>query len=266
MSNVRILKSEDRWETQMGSFIFSGNRVVFRGKDLHTDLADMDWMALYLFSITGQRFTPAQLRVFNALWTTTSYPEPRLWNNRVCALAGTARSTGVLAITAGMAISEAGIYGRRASIRAIDFIVQTKRAVEQGADLLECIKKELKKFRGVYGYGRPLTREDERIPHLLKLIKETGLDKGEHVKLAFEIERLLLKGRWRLHMNFSALASAIAADMGLSPRQYYLFMIPCFVAGMLPCFIEANEKPEGGFFPLRCERIAYEGAPRRSWN
>ncbi|MBI3345250.1 MAG: hypothetical protein HY028_10425 [Gammaproteobacteria bacterium] len=259
-----LFENEDRLVTKMGGW-FPGERVVIRGQDLHVDLADMDWMELYLYSITGRRFREAQLKALNGLWRTTSYPEPRLWNNRVCALAGTVRSTGVLAITAGMAVSEAGIYGRRASIRAIDFLVRTKKALDQGADLSECIKKELERYRGIYGYGRPVTREDERIPHLLNLIKEAGLEQGPYIRMVFEIERLLLEGRWRMNMNFSALASAIACEIDLSPREYYLFMIPCFVAGMLPCFIEASEKPEGSFFPLSCERLRHEGAPRRSW-
>lgn len=260
-----LLQTEGRLTTRMGAAFPGEGRVVFRGKDLHADLADLDWMELYLYSITGRRFNETQIKVLNGLWKTTSYPEPRLWNNRVCALAGTSRSTGVLAITAGMAISEAGIYGRRASIRAIDFLVRTKKALDQGADLLDCIKKELERHRNIYGYGRPVTREDERIPHLLDLIKGTGLEQGPYVRLVFEIERLLLEGRWRMHMNFSALASAIACEVGLSPWEYYLFMIPCFVAGMLPCFIDAVEKPEGSFFPLSCERLRYEGTPRRSW-
>ena len=259
-----LIENEGRWVTKMGG-LFPGERAVMRGQDLHIDLADMDWMELYLYSITARRFGALQLRALNGLWRTTSYPDPRIWNNRVCALAGTARSTGVLAATAGMAVSEAGIYGRRASIRAIDFLVRTKNALGQGTDLLECIKKELERHRNIYGYGRPVTREDERIPHLLNLIKEAGLEQGSYVRMVFEIERLLLEGRWRMHMNFSALASAIACEIGLSPREYYLFMIPCFVAGMLPCFIDAVEKPEGVFFPLDCERLRYEGASRRSW-
>ncbi len=259
-----LLENEDRLVTNMGG-MFPGERVVMRGQDLHVDLADMDWMALYLYSITGRRFSAIQLKALNGLWKITSYPEPRIWNNRVTALAGTSRSTGVLGITAGMAVSEAGIYGRRASIRAIDFLVRTKKAVDQGAALLECITRELKNYRNIYGYGRPVAREDERLPHMLNLVNETGLERGPYVQMALEIERLLLQGRWRMHMNFSALASAIACEMGLSPREYYLFMIPCFVAGMLPCFIEACEKIEGSFFPLTCERINYEGAAQRRW-
>ena len=261
-----LLEREDRLITNMGGVVFSDNHVVLRGYDLHVDLADMDWMALYLFGITGRRFTPAQLRVLNAIWTTTSYPEPRLWNNRICAIAGTARSTGALAVGAAVAVSEASIYGRRPDIRAIDFLLRTRSALDQGADLLEHLTHELHQYRNIYGYGRPITREDERIPHLMKIVMEAGLDQGPYVLLAFGVEKLLLAGRWRLHMNVAALDAALGADMGMSAREYYLFMIPCFVAGMLPCLIDGATQPEGGFLPLRCERISYEGAPRRTWN
>ncbi len=260
----RLLESEDNWVTRMGAW-FPGERVVFRGQDLHVDLGDLDWMELYLYSITERRFTPPQLKVLNAFWTYTSFPDPRLWANRVAALAGTARSTGALGISAAIGVSEASIYGRRPDIRAIDFLLRTKQKLDKGMQLQVLIKQELKKYRSVYGYGRPITREDERIPHMLGLIKHLGLDQGTYVQLAFEVEKILLEGGWRLHMNVASLYAALAADMGFTRRQYYLFMIPCFTAAMLPCFIDAAEKTEGTFFPLRCTRITYTGVPQRHW-
>lgn len=260
----QLLDNEDRWLTSMGAW-FPGERVVFRGQDLHADLGDMAWMELYLYSITGRRFSKTQLKVLNAIWTYTSFPDPRLWNNRVAALAGTARSTGVLGISAAIAVSEASIYGRRPGIRAIDFLIRIKNKLEQGADLKTLITCELKKYRRIFGYGRPITREDERILPLRKLLEETGLAQGPYILLAFEVEKTLLEGERRVHMNIASLYAAVAADFGFTAREYYLFMIPCFIAGMLPCFIDTMEKPEGLFFPLRCERINYEGAVRRQW-
>ena len=88
----KLLENENHWETRMGGW-FPGERVVYRGQDLHVDLKDMSWMELYVYGITGRRFDEKQLKILNAIWANTSYPEPRLWNNRVAALAGTARST-----------------------------------------------------------------------------------------------------------------------------------------------------------------------------
>ncbi|ABA57769.1 hypothetical protein Noc_1268 [Nitrosococcus oceani ATCC 19707] len=260
-----LFENEDHWRTAMGAW-FPGERVVFRGKDLFKELKDLPWMGLLLYGITGRIPNGKQIRLFDGIWTLcTSYPDPRLWNNRVAALAGTTRSTAALALSAGNAVSEASIYGRRPDIRAIDFLLRVKCQLEAGAEIEEIVIKELKKYKIIPGYGRPITRKDERIEPLLSLAEEIDFSHGPYVKLAFMIEETLLQGRRRLHMNIAALAAALAADQGLSCREYYHYSILSFSAGMLPCYVEAVRKPEGVFFPLSCDRIQYKGKPRRVW-
>ncbi|HJV82210.1 hypothetical protein [Noviherbaspirillum sp.] len=256
--NVGVLKS------RMGAF-FPGSHVIFRGHDLHTELKDMDWVELYMFGITGRRFSRAQLRLLHSLWTYTSYPDVRLWNNRVAALAGSVRSTGNLGVAAALAVSEASIYGRGIDMRAIDFLLRTRKCLAEGANLEMCIREELDTHRSIAGYGRPLINGDERNQHLLALNKELGLGEGPYLKLAFEIEQFLFEGRLRMKMNYGGLAAALVADLGFSPRDYYLFSFPAFLAGMQPCLIEASEHPEGTLYPISCSDILYEGRPRRPW-
>lgn len=253
-----------RLVTSAGAF-FPSERAVFRGCDLHTSLKDMDWLELYVFGFTGRRYTNQQMKVLHALWTYTSYPDARLWNNRVAALAGTARSTGNLGIAAAMAISEAKIYGRGVDMRAIEFLTRIKMQVDAGADMTELVQLEIKHQRGIAGYGRPIVSGDERIAPMMVLVRELGLDGGSHLKLAFDVEKILLAGRWRLHMNYAALAAALAADFGMSPHEYYYYGIPAFLAGMPPCYQDAVEKPEGQLFPLPCRVMLYEGVARRRW-
>lgn len=260
-----LTKNENRWATSMGGW-FPGERVVFRGFDLHHDLRDMSWMALYVFGLTGKKFNSQQLKVLNAIWTYTSFPDPRLWNNRVAALAGTARSTPTLAISAATAVSEATIYGHRPNIKAMNFLFRAKQGVGNDIDLLSIIKKELKDKRVVAGYGRPIYREDERIVHMNKLLVDVGMDQGEYVLLAKDIEKILLEGRWRFRMNIAALAAAITADMGFSVRDFLIFTIPSFLAGMPPCYLDTKEKEEGMFFPFSCARLNYKGVAQRKWN
>ena len=250
--------------TSAGAF-FPGERAVFRGHDLHTSLKDMDWLELYLFGITGRRFTPQQMKVLHAIWTYTSYPDTRLWNNRVAALAGTARSTGNLGIAAALAVSEAQIYGRGVDMRTSEFLIRARIQVDTGADLAELVRAELKRQRGIAGYGRPITSGDERIVPMMALVREQKLDGGSHLKLAFEVEKILLAGRWRLHMNYAALAAALTADFGLTLHEYYFFVIPAFLAGMPPCYLDAADKAEGLLFPLPCRVMSYEGVPHRRW-
>ena len=256
--HVGVLKS------RMGTF-YPGDHVIFRGHDLHVDLKDMDWVELYVFGITGRRFTPQQVRLMHALWTYTSYPDVRLWNNRVAALAGSSRSTGTLGAAAALAISEASIYGRGVDIRAIGFLQNTHRRIQAGGTLAECVHDEIKHHRGIAGYGRPLTSADERLAPMTKLARELGLDNGPHMKLAYAVEEFVLSGRWRWRMNYAGLAAALMADLGFSVREFYLYSFPAFLAGMQPCHIEAAERPEGTLYPQRCDGIIYHGPARRRW-
>ncbi len=252
------------WKSRMGAF-YPGDRTIFRGCNLHTDLKDADWMDLYVFGITGRRYAPGQLRLMNALWVYTSYPDPRLWNNRVAALAGSARSTGNLGVSAALAVSEAHIYGRGNEVQAINFYLSAQRRLAAGETLAECIGDEMAAHDRIAGYGRPLINADERIAPTMALAASLGLDDGPHVRLAYAVESFLLDSGRNLRMNYGGLVSAYGADLGFSPTEFYLFMFPSFLAGMQPCFIEALERPEGSLFPLSCDRVMYEGIPRRPW-
>ena len=265
MNGPQLLEQQvGKLSTKMGAF-FPGERVVFRGHDLFTSLKDMEWLELYIFSITGRRYTPQQMRIFHVIWTHNNYPDPRLWNNRVAALAGTARSTGPLAIGAALSVSEATIYGGVSQRRCCEFLIRAKKMLDEGADLETLIRKEIKVKRGIGGFGRPLVPTDERIEPIMAIVREQGLDGGPHLKLAFEIERILLAGRWRWHMNSVGLTAALCADFGMSAREYNYYCIPAFLAGMPPCYLDAADKPEGQLFPLPCRVLAYEGVARRGW-
>ncbi|MFZ3017162.1 MAG: hypothetical protein WA056_01745 [Gallionella sp.] len=259
-----LLQNVGRLRSRMGA-AYPGSHAIFRGHDLHTELKDMDWVELYVFGITGRRYTKEQLRLMHSIWTYTSYPDVRIWNNRVAALAGSSRSTGNLGIAAALAVSEASIYGRGIDMRAIDFLIRTRREVDAGVDLAECIRQELKTRRSIAGYGRPMVNGDERNHHMLTLAGELGLDQGPHLRLAFAIEAAMLAGRWRMKMNYAGMSAALLADIGLSPREYYLFLFPAFLAGMPPVYTEAAERPEGTLYPVPCNGIRYEGQSPRAW-
>lgn len=252
--------------TRVGA-CWPGQRAVFRGHDLHRDLHDADWLELYLFGITGRRFTPQQTKLLHGMWVITSYPDARIWNNRVAALAGSVRSTPILGLSAALAISEARIYGGGPGLRAIDFFQRAGAAVDAGRRLREVVDAELES-RYIYGFGRPINSRDERLPWLLKLAEEQGLGAGRHLQLARQIEDILVNDldKPALRMNYAGMTAALGADLGLTPREFHIFRLPLFLAGMPPCWQEAAAKPEGALFPTPCAAIAYEGLPQRPWN
>lgn len=250
--------------TKVGAF-WPGARAVFRGRDLHRDLRNSDWIELYVFGITGRRFTAPQLKLLHGIWVITSYPDTRLWNNRVAGLAGNVRSSPGLGLSAGIAVSEALIYGGGAGLRAIDFITRAARAVDAGRELRSFLDEELQS-RYLYGYGRPVHSVDERLPWLGRLAEEQGVAEGRHFKLAFDVARVLAEmGKSNLKMNYAGMTAALGADLGLSRREFQLFRVPLFFAGMPPCWGEGADKPEGTLFPTPCRGIAYEGVEPRPW-
>ena len=261
-----LLDFEGPLRTRMGA-CFPGERTVFRGQDLHADLKDMDWVELYVFGITGRRFSANQITLLHALWTYTSYPDARLWNNRVAALAGSARSTASLGIAAAIAVSEAGIYGWQPVISIADFLLRAQQQLDKGENLQDVLAQELKQHRHIGGYGRPVATQqvDERISAIIALMEREQLAQGRYLRLAFAIEQALFQSGRHLRINYAPVLAAIPLDMGFSLRECHLFVQPCLMAGMPPCYLEASERPEGATFALRCTKVQYTGPGRRQW-
>ena len=256
---------ENSWHTKMGAW-FPGERVVYRGKELLSDFSDKSWTSLVFYGISGREFSADELKMLESMMIYgSSFPDPRLWNNRIAALAGTARSTATLGIAAANAVTEAKVFGHRPILKAYDFLAQGVESIQQGVNTQEFVFAWMKKERCVPGFGRPVVEIDERIPPLLKVAESLGFANGDHVRFAFETEKILINSRYKLGMNAAALVSALAADMGVSMRDFYMFSWLSFLGGMFPCYVDALEKPEGSFFPFSCERISYKGQGRRTW-
>lgn len=267
MSGPEILEQHSGPMRTRAGAAFPGQRAVFRGHDLHADLKHMNWVELFAFGITGLRFSPQQVQVLNAMFVVTSYPDPRLWNNRVAALAGSARSTGALGVAAAVAASEAKTFGWQPLLAGADFLVRAHRALAAGSTLLEVLKSEIAQHKYLGGYGRPVAtcRVDERIPELLECMRAAGVEQGPYLRLAFAVEQGLQQLGRKLTINYAVMSIAVALDMGFSPLQCYMFMQASFLAGKSPCYLEALERPEGATFPLRCSQVQYRGPARRSW-
>lgn len=272
---------EENWTTELGIW-YPGERVVFRGQDMFKDLSTLPWMGLLLYGITGKVPNSQQIRLFDGIWAlAASFPDPRLWNNRIGALAGTARSSTTLGVSAGIAVSEAIIYGYQPLMAAMESLLAISNRLQQDSTNLKDILQEklaakhassTKPASGknrcvaqLPGYGRPIAARDERIEPLMKLAAELGFDKGPMLTLAFSIEQTLADMGQTLQMNVVGLMAGLSADQGLSPREHYEYGVLCFSAGILHCAVDAAKHPAAAFFPLRCARIHYTGPALRQW-
>jgi len=254
---------QENWPTNKGAW-FPGEKVLYREKSLFEDFSDKSWMTLCIYGITGKMPTEQQAKMVEKLWSiSTSFPDPRLWNNRVAALAGTTRSTGVLAISAATAVSEATIYGAKPLFLGAQFLRELITQMESGQDIESLVVKRLKKYRYIPGFGRPIISKDERISPLMAEAKKMGFDNGKFIQLVMKITSLLEKKRYKIKPNIAIYCAAIFSDLGFSPEESYLLTVQAFSAGIFPCFIDATEKTEAAFFPMDCSNITYTGVKFR---
>lgn len=244
--------------TALGGF-FPGEGAQVRGLPLHEHSQDRRWFDLYLFALTGRQFTANEIELLETLWTYTSYPDPRIWNNRVAALAGSSRASASLAIGAAIAVSDAHIYGLGPILEAYDFLAS--HALDDDVKLAEAIRTAPR----LGGYGRPIIAEDERIAPLMARAASLGLSGGPHIAAAFRIERLLAAANRPLKMNYGAPVAAFCLDLGLDREDCASFVATLFLGGMPPVWKEALSDPAGGLLPIPVATVEYEGATPRKW-
>ena len=269
MTNQTLEQYEDNWQTSMGGMLFDRglvSAVLLRGKDIFTELRDKTWFEYLLFSVTGSK-NPKLARLIEGIWVIcTSYPDPRLWNNRVAALAGTARSSGHLAVAAGIAVTEASIYGGQPILKVADFLSRAVNQLQKGEKLQHVLDNEISQNGKIYGYGRPGFGEDERIQPLLDFVKEANIEIGRHTELVFAIEEYFVNCKRRLPINIAAVFTGLLLDQGLEAREIYYIYILGFSGGFLPCYLDAQAQPAGTLFPLSSKRVKYCGVKPRCWS
>lgn len=264
MNGPEMLKQHEGVLTTAVGAAYVGDHVIFRGHDLHKDLHDLPWHELCALGITGRRLDPRWLNIVQFAITTTSYPDARIWNNRVVALTGTTRSTSTLAFSAGQAVSEATIYGRQNEYRGLSFFLTIGKLLDSGLTLQQSLD-EYQRTQGRFpGYGRPLATEDERIPPTMTRMAQQGVS-GRYTDLAHEIDALLVATGKPLKLNMGGFVSAVGADAGFTPSEFIMFLYHAFLGGMHPCYVEAIQKPIGALFPVQCDNIKYEGVTPRKW-
>jgi len=263
MSWNEFSEQRDRVTSKSGGWTIGGDATL-HGFNLHQELASRaTWMQTMVLSATGQFVSAKQAQLIETAVIMTGYPDPRLWCNRVASLAGSAKCTATASFAAGIASAEASLYGRQSDYKAACLLLNAKRIYDadgkEGLSLF--IQSQLQEKRIVYGFGRPLLRGDERIAPLSAAAAKLGIDDGNYLSVAMEIEQLLRK--YKMIINYGGYMMARFLDMGFMPKQIYRMLSLAFYTGVVPCYIEAFENESGTFLPIACEDILYEGVEER---
>ncbi len=266
MKNHELLeKYEGMWPSNVGGWS-PGHGVMYRQRALFSDVSDMGWLGMLLYGMTGREFSGKQISLIEKIMIiASSFPDPRLWNNRIAALAGTVRSTHTLGISAANSMSETRYFGHRPNIKVIDFLFRADQWREQSGDLREFVLSELEKKQRIPGYGHPLVKHDERITPLLEAAGRLNCADGKFTRLVFEVEDITTEVRDDMRPNVAALAAGLLADQGVTAREFYQISWLSFLGGMFPCYKDTFDSPEGAFFPFSCNGLRYRGKAKRTW-
>lgn len=237
---------------------------IFKGKDLHRELAHLNWFELNLYGITGRTFSQAELKILNYIWCSTSYADIRIWPNRIASFAGSSRTTPILAMVAGISSCDAELFVAKPLVSCLSMYRNFEKQIKSGASLIDLLEEKLKSKRTIFGFGRPISSIDERVPHFVEFLNSLEQDTGFCFKLAFQIESYL-KSNKNIRMNIAALYAAVCADLGFTEMEMNLYVTLLVYAGMPPCYLDTLEKPPGTLLPLKCSDIKYTGRKIRHW-
>ena len=263
MSWKKFADHRDRVTSFSGGWTIGGETML-HGYSIHSQLIhETSWMQSMVLAVTGRLYPKNECDFIESLFIVTGYPDPRLWCNRVAALAGNARCTSAASLAIGISSAEARVYGRQADYHAACIIRDSNRIYrQQGKEaLIAHIDAILEEHRFIYGFGRPLTRVEERIAPSDQVAEKLGIEAGEHLETACLIAEHLKK--WRIIMNYGGYLMSRLLDMGFVPKEIHRLLALIFHVGVLPCYIEAFENEPGTFLPIACEDILYEGRDAR---
>jgi citrate synthase len=245
-----------------------GEGVRCHGYDLLNDLVgELSYFQLIVLNALGyipeRRFADWLESAYMCL----SWPDPRIWCNRVGALAGSVGGTVAGGTAAGILAGDSEMYGAYSMIKGAKFIQHARQSVQNGVSIADFVEQEIAKTNGkvkLMGFARPIAKGDERIPVMEKVTLKLGYKTGGHLETAYRIQSYLSE-KYGESMNVGGYFCAFFADQGLSGEDVYKISSCMVASGVTSSVIEEYSKKPESFLPLMCDDLLYNGPARRAF-
>ena len=251
--------------TRIGGILF-GQAVYSHGYDMMEDLiGKASYFQVLVLSVTGRLPERRLADWLEAYFICNSYPDARIWCNQIGSLAGSMRSSPVAATSAGILASDSKMYGPGTVRVGVSFFMEAiakKRSGMSAEEIVSGQQRNSKSKPVIIGYARPVANGDERIVAMEQVTERLGFELGEHLSLAYEIEKVMHEKSGE-RMNLLAYALPFLCDQGYAAQEIYRLLSARVYAGVLACYSEASQEPAEAFFPLQCDDIDYQGQPPR---
>ncbi len=252
--------------SQQGGWI-AGKGVINHGYEMMRDfVGKVTYMQVVMLNATGRLPAKEVADWFEGIHICLSWPDPRIWCNQMGAYGGTLRASAVASTVVGIMASDSRSYGIKPIVEGMHFIANALEKHKQGKTIEQIIIEESEKFGGkpnIMGFARPIAKGDERVVAMAKFTQQLGFNQGEHMQLAFAIDKYLLE-KYDESMNINGYVSAFVNDQGFSPQETYRIFTFVVASGITACFVDNRDKPAETFLPLHCEDVVYQGKPERA--
>ena len=243
-----------------------GTGVYCHGHNMMEDLVGRaSLFQVMILNATGRLPERRLGEWFEALQICLSWPDPRIWCNQIGALGGSMRISPVAAASAGILAHDSTIYGPKTLVKGMIFIQSVTLEFKKGCSVQDIVTSECNNYNGkpkIFGYARPIAKGDERLPAMERVARKLGFPIGEHLALAYKIDRILQE-QFDESMNISGYMAAFLSDQGFLPHEAYQIVPVLVASGIIACYVDTLERPPETFLPMRRNDIDYQGKPPR---
>jgi hypothetical protein len=261
------------WLESRRNKIFSFNGGWFPGKGVYCHgysmmdelIGKKTYFQIMILNATGRLVDKSVADWSEGIYGCLSWPDPRIWCNQIGALAGTARASNLVATVMGSLAADSRTYGSLPIVEGATFIQQALKKYKEGMSAAQIVAEIANANSGkpmIVGYVRPIAKGDERLVAMERVSADLGVIQGEHVALAYEIEKYM-RETYDEGMNINGYVAAIMSDNGFTPQEIYNISAVAVASGVTACYQDTVKRPPNSFLPLRCEDIDYQGRTPR---
>ncbi len=270
LSNVAVIDDLDQRRGKVISNTggwFPGKGVFSHGYSMLDELVgEKTYFQIVILNATGKLVDKRLADWVEAIYGCLSWPDPRIWCNQIGALAGTARASVVAATAMGVLATDSRSYGVLPIVEGVAFIQQALLWHKQGMTAEEIVHQTAKATRGkpyIVGYIRPIAKGDERLETMERVSEKLQIPVGEHLNLAYSIEKVLLE-KYDEGMNINGYVAAVLSDQGFTGQEIYQLFSTSVASGVTACYLDTYHRAPDTFLPLHCKDIDYQGVAKRS--
>ena len=258
----------DKWDQYRGQIYAHrggwtlGEGIKTHGYSLLDDIhGKCSMFQVMIMNVTGRLPERRLADLVEGLFITLSWPDARIWCNKMGVFSAMARTSCTAAIAAGGLAGDSKMYGAGTGKSIGPFFEKAYRHIVDNNESVESFIETHCYKNGCLvapGFARPLAKGDERIPAMRKLAKQLGYGVGPYAQMTQDMEDYLNRKDGE-GLNLSGFFSAFMLDQGYSMEEIMGIAAFSVTGGIYAAYFEYIHQSPNDFLPLRVDDVEYVG-------